>query len=173
MRQVQSFLEGAKEGGKRRKVVVLGGGMDGLLIALCANYMASKVRARLLEIDVPEVVTRKEAALQAWREWGKEGGKEGVVGTFMRERGKYALKPADLRDLERLNKALQEVEVKEEEEGEEEVLFILEAVLGYLQPKEVERLLRCVLPPAASTMLPPSPPPSLIVLIYSFPEYPP
>ncbi|GAB5032038.1 leucine carboxyl partial [Nannochloropsis oceanica] len=142
MRQVQSFLEGAKKGGKRRKVVVLGGGMDGLLIALCANNMASNKMVSLLEIDVPEVVTRKEAALRAWMERGKEGGKEDLVGAFMRESGKYALKVADLRDLESLNKALEKVEIEEEKEGEEEMLFILEAVLGYLQPNEVERLLR-------------------------------
>lgn len=147
MRQVQSFLEGAKKGGKRRKVVVLGGGMDGLLIALCANNMASNKMVSLLEIDVPEVVTRKEAALRAWMERGKEGEKEDLVGAFMRESGKYALKVADLRDLESLNKALEKVEIEEEKEGEEEMLFILEAVLGYLQPNEVERLLRCVLSP--------------------------
>jgi len=153
--RVQSFFEkreGGKEGGKERgkkrcKVVVLGAGMDGLVLALCAGIKAEK-GVKLLEIDVPEVVGRKAAALRAWREGGKKGGKGGSVGTFMKEKGSYTLQAADLRDMESVGKALREVEQEieegEEEKGKEEVLFIFEAVLGYMIPSEVERLLRFV-----------------------------
>jgi len=177
--RVQSFLEkreGGKEGGKERgkkrcKVVVLGGGMDGLVLALCAGMKAEE-GIKLLEIDVPEVVGRKEVALRAWREGGKEGGKGGSVGTFMKEKGSYTLQAADLRVMESVGKALrgaeEEVEEGKEEKGKEEVLFIFEAVLGYMKPSEVERLLRCV----ASTIITTCPsfppffiPPSITVFL--------
>ena len=137
--------------------------MDGLVLALCAGVPTKGFR--LIEIDVPEVVARKEAALQAWR----EGGKEGAVGTFLKGRGSYNLKAADLRDVESVRKALHEMEEEEvgEEGREEEVLFIFEAVLGYMKPKEVERLLRCV-----SGTSPPSLPPSFTVLLPSLPPSP-
>ncbi|EWM24841.1 Leucine carboxyl methyltransferase, partial [Nannochloropsis gaditana] len=168
LRAVQTFLEDKEgdanrrldKGGRLRErlVVVLGGGMDGLVLALCARAAeATGVGVKVVELDAPEVVARKEGVLGAWR----EGGREGAVREFLRQTGSYRLEAVDLREGGRVGEVVGEV-VREgggagregeappdgdgskgggQGEVEPQVLFILEAVLGYMRLQEVKILL--------------------------------
>lgn len=185
LRAVQTFLED-KEGDANRRVdkggrpwerlvVVLGGGMDGLVLALCARAaQATGVGVKVVELDVPEVVARKEGVLWAWR----GGGGEGVFRDFLRQTGSYRLEAVDLRDGGRVGEVVGEVvregggagrEGKAPPDGdgskgggqgevEPQVLLIMEAVLGYMRVQEVKILLRYVHPLRSPPLFPRFPP---------------
>lgn len=122
-------------------MVVLGAGMDGLGLASLARADGGP---RLVEVDCPEVVARKRTALgkvpsAASVEWLSQllcgdGGGDG---------GQYHLVAADLRDPGgSVAGALAPLLSADEDGGG--LLFVLEAVLGYLLSERATALLRCV-----------------------------
>jgi O-methyltransferase involved in polyketide biosynthesis len=123
-------------------VVVLGAGMDGLALASLAQALAGHMGngCRLIEVDCPEVVERKQMAL---RKAAAAAGGDGWLSQLpLLEAGRhYRLVAADLRDQEAVARSLAP-SADEGEEKEGEVLFVLEAVLGYLPPERAAALLR-------------------------------
>ncbi len=128
-------------------VVVLGAGMDGLALASLAQAWSRGGSSELIEVDCPEVVERKRAALRKAAAAGA-GGHDGFLSRLLLEEasggGHFRLVSADLRDPEGGLAAALAPLLSCIEGEEQEVLFVLEAVLGYLPPERVTALLRCV-----------------------------
>lgn len=120
-------------------MVVLGAGMDGLGLASLARASGGRGDGgrRLVEVDCPEVVAKKQAALgkvSASVEWlPRLLGPKGVE-------AQYCLVAADLRDPAGSVAGALAPWVS----AEQEALFVLEAVLGYLPPERATALLRYV-----------------------------
>lgn len=132
-------------------VVVLGAGMDGLALASLARALGHVDESagnrtggakRLIEVDCPEVVAKKQAALQRLDAAAAPAASSWLGPLVDGQHRCYHLVAADLRDPEgSVARALAPL-FSGEEEGKGEVLFVLEAVLGYLPPGRATALLR-------------------------------